>query len=309
MMLGTVQEAVCNSAMQIAHICCLCGNTLSFDEISFNVATQHNKNRFLCQKCRRLVRGKEEGAQAAEAKIEAAAAVASPSSPFLGGAAAEVEVDHFYECSESRQLIDEATWEFLPDDVKKPRKIIVGKRKRNLVLKKKKPQKKELTVDSDSAVLLLDAASPLQNVWMYALPSSELGPHVQLQVAHGDDVFTTFSKNPAHELWCQGARCVVVTEDGYTFFDIEKNQRLFFSQKQAIEAHLAAQGFRSDFKVLIKDEYPVIRVSDQGSLSEVFTHCETRMSEAFEKYQHDTKRNDEKYDAQVDSILEKLSKL
>ncbi len=303
MMFGAVQEVKCKTAIYNTYRCCVCGSALSFNEIFFTSDMQ-SKKRFLCQKCQRIIRGKEEESLAQALKIQFEGHEASTS--FIDEV---VEADCFYEHSGVRQLIDEAIWEFSPADVQNPRKIKVGKHKKNMVLKKKKLQKKKsLEDDSDVTVHLSTPVSPLQKMWMYALPHSELGSHLQLQVVHGDTLFTAFSTIPAHELWCQGARCVVVTEDGYTFFDIEKNQRFFFSQKQDIDEHLAIQGFRPDFKVFIQDEHPIMHLSEQDSLN-VLTHFETNISEAFEKYQQDTKKNDEKYNIQVDSILKQFSKL
>ena len=319
-LIGVYQEVSCDtySAVRTTVTCCSCGRSLTSDEIHFNLAMHKSKNQFMCQKCQ--TRGKEEDelamAQVSEEKLQASiASLAGSASPFFDGSdASGGPTDHFYENADARKLIDEATWELSSDDVRKPRKVIAGKYKGKIFLRRQKPKKKKAAPYLDSGTHSPVSVSPfslLQNIWFYTFPQSESGPYFQLQVAHGDQVFTSSSKTPARELWCQGPRSVVVTEDGYTYFDLQKNERLFFRQKADLASHMAMQGFDSEFKVLLKDEHPVVHTPGEKDpvIERIFDDYKRSMDEAFERYGARSREIDERCDAQVRVITDSFSKM
>ncbi len=269
----------------------------------------------MCQKCQ--TRGKEEDelamGQVSEEKLQSyMAAAAVSTSPFFSDSDISEPVDHFYENQKARKLIDEAIWELSSDDVRKLRKVRVGRNREKLFLRKQKLKKKKVPSALDSGTLspvLAPSTSLLQNIWFYTFPQSESGPYFQLQVAHGDQVFTSSSKTPARELWCQGPRSIVVTEDGYTYFDLQKNERLFFKEKADLAAHMATQGFSSDFKVLLKDEHPVVHNLEESDLAyeRILAEYRRNTDEIIEHFHAKGREIEEKYNAEVKDIVDKFS--
>ena len=314
---GTVQELFCGpypaAVARTTVICCSCGCLLVADEIDFNVSLCRSKNQFMCQRCH--TRAKDEDQEAVQLTEEtfqpALASSTSPSlsSHFFNASDASCS-DHFYEDKEVRKLVEEASWDLFPDDVKKLRKVIVGRHKKTCkVVKKQKSKKGTTALYSDLGVRSPISVFPLShNLWLYMFPQSEMGPYLQLQVVYGDQVFTSSSKTPAQELWCQGPRSVVVTEDGYTYFDIQKNERLFFRKKEDLAAHMAIQGFDSEFKVLLKDASPVVNVSagKDPEFERIFGDFRKTMDESFKSYHAKDRELDEHYAAQVKEIVSKF---
>jgi hypothetical protein len=311
---GFVQDDRCDVSFKHTIVCSSCGDFLTIDEIYFNRGIYTAESLFRCQKCQ--TRGKEEDELAlghsSEEKLQTYMAA-------LGGVSSSVwaetegtsePADHFYANPAARKLIDEATWELVLKDKKKPRKIVAANYKKNILLRKKKSKKKKAVPARESGFLFsFSPPSFLHNKWTYTFPQSELGAYFQLQVVHGDHVFTSFSKSPAQELWCQGSRSVVVTEDGYTYFDIEKNERFFFRKKEDLREHIAAQGFDSEFKVSLNDEHPVIQVpgNNDSVLEKIFADYKKSIEETFNRYHPKESGVEEKYTDPVEEVVDKFS--
>lgn len=302
-------------------ICVSCGHFLSLEEIKINVSDGRPQNYFRCQKCAALSRAKEdeeidllapsEGKSLTNSGVSMWSTVSS-----VSGESDDSFQDHFYENEEARKLIDEAMWPMPVKRVKKLARVksgVKGGASRKKIVVRSQFFKKKHTVGTDPMPEMADesTSSFLKNMWLYTFLPSSLGPYCQLQVWHGDKVFTSFSQSPARELWCQGPRSIVVTEDGYTYFDIEKQQRFFFTTKEDLIAHAQAQGFDSELKVVLNEEPSPTEasVSPDSAYDAIVAEYRRRADQIIERYHAENKRIDEEHRARMQEITGKFERL
>lgn len=317
-LLGATQiafhESFCTSlsSKQTFFYCSSCGVQVSAKEV---LAMHGNLKKVLCQRCYVFLRGKEgEGDQG-----QAVSGISLPLSSTVEvcDAATQFSVDgqgdHFYGNPDARRIIDEEMWPVSVGDWKKPPRVLVGGSRRKVVIRKKPKKKTKISspLHSVAAGALSAVSSIPLGMWLYSFAQRpEIQPHSELHVIHDRQLFVCCSERPARELWCQGPRAVVVTDDGFTYFDVSQDKRLFFARKQDLEAYAAQQGFAHEFKVVLQEPHILDSEKKPAGLDEIFAKHDAIMRKAFDDYEAEVKRIDketeEKYEAEMRVILQQV---
>ncbi len=258
--------------------CSLCGTALTPSEMQLNIQKGVSRKKFLCLSCWAFKgKGNEE-------QSSALSPVAPPPSPASSSPTSFFSCDDRVVGTGSSSLGDEAyygsealvraadhvvDWEFEDGPFaqkRKPRKKVQYGR-RGPVVVKRRPQKpvapqKEQPVAAVAPTVADQSTQSIASFpfhmprWWYFFPQVPGTPrNSELQVFYEDQhVFGTVSEHPAQELWCQGPKAVIVTNDGYTFFDMEKQERIFFPTREALDAYTAKEGITYEFKVVLQEK-------------------------------------------------------
>jgi hypothetical protein len=308
-MMGMFHMTFSDSSLRahLAVFCYKCGWPLLTQEIQENVKAGKSKNSFVCGKCKGL-KGFTEDKGLAGGEVSS-----EKGSGSLGGESEAQVSDHFYENRQVRQLIDEALWTLSAKDVKRPQKVKAGGGRKKIFLRKRPSRKKQTTGNNllPETPEVPTISSFFQNMWLYTFPPSALGPYCHLQVVHGDKSFTSFSHSPARELWCRGPRSIVVTDDGYTYFDIEKQQRVFFKNKEDLIAHAVQVGFDSELNVVLaEDSQSDGSVPRQDSAYDrIIAEYRRNVEQIMEHHRGETQKIDDEHAAKMKEITDSFARI
>lgn len=308
-------------------VCSRCGAALTPADVQLHVQKRISFKKALCLSCW-ILRGKDDGTEDKETSISPVSIASSGSAVSGVNTAWFIGDSDYYGGQKLEQSATEAAdwedWDSFPSVKKKlkqkgPKKVLYGQHPVNFTRSKKAPKKSEQRegekVVQEEAALASSQLFPFHLPrWWYFFPQRpDAQKNSELQVFYDDQhVFGTVSEHPAQELWCQGPRAVIMTDDGYTFFDMEKKERRFFKDRNDLDTYAAQEGITYEFKVMLQEEkasVPASPITVDSSLDRISSVLDMhglamkKFSDREQEYQRNVDMIDQQYRDKVSAIM------